>query len=192
MANRPYLFTDHHHWVLRIASAPGAYGRVAASVRVTRWLSARGYPCTEPAPGVDGPLTVDGRVVSVWLLAPTAPAEPSDGTALGHLLKDLHARPAPPFRRSLSPTPSTTLPPPSRKSPAPSPTSPGRGCSPVSRNCTPCGPRCRASERHRCSHPFPPGDRSVRHVFVPASMEHHRDPTGPVGDDEALDSGVGE
>ncbi len=35
--------------VLRIATNPDAFDRIQGSVRVCRWLAARGYPCTVPA-----------------------------------------------------------------------------------------------------------------------------------------------
>lgn len=82
--------------VVRIASNPGALQRVTASVAVTRWLAARGFPCVIPA-DIDGqPLLQDGRVVSVWQYIPTATAPPPSAAELGSLLRDLHHQPSMP------------------------------------------------------------------------------------------------
>ncbi|MGW6454686.1 phosphotransferase enzyme family protein [Streptomyces sp. NPDC055078] len=84
-------------WVVRIATAPDALARVATSVRVTRWLARRGYPCVVPVDTVDQPFTVQGRVVSLWHRVNAADGPPPDGAGLGRLLQQLHAQPVPPF-----------------------------------------------------------------------------------------------
>lgn len=84
-------------WVLRIASAPDALDRITASVRVTRWLAGRGYPCVVPVDAVEHPVVVRGRIVSVWHQASPAPAAGGGGTELGRLLRLLHGQPGPPF-----------------------------------------------------------------------------------------------
>ena len=82
--------------LIRIAGAPAAFERVAASIAVTRWLHARGFPCVVPAEQA-GPFRVDGRVVSVWQLADVTDGSAGTGGDLGRLLRLLHDQPAPPF-----------------------------------------------------------------------------------------------
>ncbi|MGW1974123.1 phosphotransferase family protein [Streptomyces sp. NPDC001889] len=84
-------------WVIRIATAPDALERVAASVRVTRWLAGRGFPCVVPADGVDQPLVVRGCVVSLWQRIDTATAPGPDAAGLARVLKQLHDQPELPF-----------------------------------------------------------------------------------------------
>ncbi|MEU3985132.1 aminoglycoside phosphotransferase family protein [Streptomyces sp. NPDC026672] len=84
-------------WVARIATAPDALDRIAASVRVTRWLAARGYSCVRPVDSVEQPFVARGRVVSIWHLEPTVDAPVPSGADLGRLLRELHAQPVPPF-----------------------------------------------------------------------------------------------
>jgi aminoglycoside phosphotransferase (APT) family kinase protein len=86
--------------VVRVSTNPDALARVATSVRVTRWLAGRGFPCVEPA-DVDGqPWVEGGRVVSVWRYVPATPTPmpgpPPSGTNLGRLLRALHSQPEPP------------------------------------------------------------------------------------------------
>ena len=82
--------------VIRIATNPGAMTRVADSVRVTRWLASRRFPCVVPADAPWQPLAVDGLVVSVWRYLPIV-AEPAPRSAeLGLLLRILHSEPFPP------------------------------------------------------------------------------------------------
>jgi aminoglycoside phosphotransferase (APT) family kinase protein len=81
--------------VVRIATNPDAYPAVAASVAVTRWLAARGFPCTVPADLHDQPFLVDGHVVSVWRYVETTHEAPATGADLGKLLRSLHDQPVP-------------------------------------------------------------------------------------------------
>jgi Ser/Thr protein kinase RdoA (MazF antagonist) len=82
--------------VIRIATNPAAIARVAESLRVTRWLSARRFPCVVPAQVGGQPLVIDGFAVSVWQYVPVA-ADASPGIAeLGLLLRILHDGPLPP------------------------------------------------------------------------------------------------
>ncbi len=82
--------------LVRIATNPDALQGVTAAVHTTRWLAARGFPCTVPADINDQPIVEQGRVVSFWRYLPTV-AEPRPTTAdLGHLLRELHDQPLPP------------------------------------------------------------------------------------------------
>nr|WP_158628184.1 aminoglycoside phosphotransferase family protein [Actinomadura harenae] len=80
--------------VIRIASNPDALERVKGSVRLTRWLHARGYPCVEPALLV--PFKAAGLIVSVWRLLDTVADRPGSASDLATLLRDLHQQPDPP------------------------------------------------------------------------------------------------
>jgi aminoglycoside phosphotransferase (APT) family kinase protein len=82
--------------LVRIATNPAAYDRVAASVAVTRWLAARGYPCTAPADITGQPFLINGHAVSIWRLAGVVPGPQRPGAALGRLLRELHDQPDPP------------------------------------------------------------------------------------------------
>ncbi len=82
--------------LVRIATNPAAFARVAASIEVTRWLARRGFPCVMPADIEGQPFTEHGRVVSVWRYVPTTTDPVQPGTELGRLLRLLHAQPDPP------------------------------------------------------------------------------------------------
>ncbi|MFC6885268.1 MULTISPECIES: phosphotransferase family protein [Actinomadura] len=79
--------------LVRIAGNPDAHDRVAISVRATRWLAGRGYPCVVPC---GAPFLVDGQVVSMWRLLDVSDGPPATGAELGELLRALHHQPAPP------------------------------------------------------------------------------------------------
>lgn len=82
--------------LIRIATNPDAFDRVAASLRVTRWLAGRGFPCVTPADVSGQPVVKGGRVVSVWRYVPTAPEPRPTGADLGQLLRALHDQPTMP------------------------------------------------------------------------------------------------
>jgi aminoglycoside phosphotransferase (APT) family kinase protein len=82
--------------LVRISTNPDALARVTTSVRVTRWLAGRGFPCVVPAGICDQPLVEGGLVVSVWEYVPTVPEARPGGADLGRLLRALHSQPAPP------------------------------------------------------------------------------------------------
>ena len=82
--------------VLRIATSPDAFDRIRGSVRVCRWLAARGYPCTVPAD--TEPWTEAGRIVSVWRYEDVVPEPPTSMAEFGTLLRKLHDEPVPPFQ----------------------------------------------------------------------------------------------
>jgi hypothetical protein len=90
--------------VARIATNPDALERVQGSVRVTRWLAARGFPCTPPADELAEPLRVQGRVVSLWRYI-GATGRRVSGAELGRILRELHdlSTPADPPDRLLDP-----------------------------------------------------------------------------------------
>ena len=82
--------------VVRIATNPAAFARVAASIDVTRWLACRGFPCVTPADIGEQPFTEHGRVVSVWRYVDLAAGPAHPGAELGRLLRLLHTQPGPP------------------------------------------------------------------------------------------------
>jgi aminoglycoside phosphotransferase (APT) family kinase protein len=82
--------------LVRIATNPAAFTRVAASIEVTRWLAARGFPCVTPAEIAGQPFTEEGHVISVWRYVPIAAGPAHPGAELGRLLRQLHAQADPP------------------------------------------------------------------------------------------------
>lgn len=82
--------------LVRIATNPAAYQRIATAIAITRWLGRRGFPCTVPADIAGQPFTERGKVVSFWRYVPLAPEPEPTGADLGRLLHDLHAQPDPP------------------------------------------------------------------------------------------------
>jgi len=71
-------------------------GRFAAAVRVTRWLRGQGFPSVEPL-DIDQPVIVPGHVATFWRYAAVTARTERDTTTLGHLLRQLHSLPPPPF-----------------------------------------------------------------------------------------------
>ncbi|MER6808105.1 aminoglycoside phosphotransferase family protein [Spirillospora sp. NPDC000708] len=83
--------------IVRIATAPNAAERLPAVLAVTRWLADRGFPTVEPADGITTqPVAVDGVTATFWRYVPSSATGVST-TDLGHLLRDLHNSPPPPF-----------------------------------------------------------------------------------------------
>jgi aminoglycoside phosphotransferase (APT) family kinase protein len=80
--------------VVRIATNPDAFDQVTASLRVTRRLAARGFPCVVPADATGQPSVERGRVVSTWRYVPTVTKPRPTATCLGQLLRTLHDQPA--------------------------------------------------------------------------------------------------
>lgn len=82
--------------VARIApvTSPGSVTRLAASVRLTRWLTRIGFPTVEPLP-VDQPVTSHGCAVTFWRYLPQNCPEPVPAD-LGRLLHRLHRLTPPP------------------------------------------------------------------------------------------------
>ncbi|GLW12381.1 aminoglycoside phosphotransferase [Microtetraspora sp. NBRC 13810] len=82
--------------VVRIATAPDALTRLPVVLAVARWLAERGFPTVRPADELcDHPVVHSGRVVTFWRYVP-ASGRPTT-TQLGHILRDLHTLPVPPF-----------------------------------------------------------------------------------------------
>jgi hypothetical protein len=83
--------------VARIAlvTSPDSVGRLATSVRVTRWLAGIGFPTVEPLP-VGQPVTGDGWAVTFWRYLPQDGPEPVPAD-LGLLLRRLHRLDPPPM-----------------------------------------------------------------------------------------------
>jgi len=83
--------------VARIApvTSPDSAGRMAVSLRVTRWLAEIGFPAVQPLP-VDQPVTTDGCAVTFWRYLPQAGPEPGPAD-LGRLLHRLHRLDPPPI-----------------------------------------------------------------------------------------------
>lgn len=83
--------------VVRMATAttPGKYDRLVTSIKVTRWLSAQGFPATRPAE-VRQPIAVDGYLVTFWHYE-EQDGPPPGPVPLGLLLRRLHALPPVPF-----------------------------------------------------------------------------------------------
>ena len=94
-SNASFALPDHG-LLIRIATNPAAFPRVAAAIDVTRWLAGRGFPCVIPADIKGQPFTERGRVVSVWRYVPTTAGPEQPGAELGRLLRLLHAQPDPP------------------------------------------------------------------------------------------------
>jgi aminoglycoside phosphotransferase (APT) family kinase protein len=80
--------------VVRIATNPDIFDRVTASLRVTRWLAARGFPCVVPADVPGQPFVEGGRIVSIWRYVPTVSQPRPTAAELGQLLRTLHNQPA--------------------------------------------------------------------------------------------------
>jgi hypothetical protein len=83
--------------VARIApvTSPQSAARLATSVRVTRWLTAAGFPAVEPLP-VGQPVVSHGCAVTFWRYLPQHGPQPGPAD-LGHLLSGLHRLGPPPF-----------------------------------------------------------------------------------------------
>jgi aminoglycoside phosphotransferase (APT) family kinase protein len=82
---------------LRYAPPPSPWtNRLSASVRVTAWLNALGFPAVRPL-DIEQPVSAHGYLVTFWdYLEATGPPW-EDVDSLGHLLRALHKLPAPPL-----------------------------------------------------------------------------------------------
>jgi aminoglycoside phosphotransferase (APT) family kinase protein len=83
--------------VVRISANQAAFTRITASLKVTAWLAAEGFPCTVPASISGQPFTISGKVASIWHYVQQATGLPASASDLARLLRDLHSRPLPPF-----------------------------------------------------------------------------------------------
>jgi aminoglycoside phosphotransferase (APT) family kinase protein len=85
------------HVVVRLVPDTGdAQVRASRAVRLTAWLATKDFPTIRPL--ATTPIEVDTYVATVWHELPaTAPGTPVEvNTALGRLLRELHALPATP------------------------------------------------------------------------------------------------
>ncbi|WP_410659564.1 phosphotransferase enzyme family protein [Amycolatopsis sp. lyj-112] len=69
--------------------------RADRAIHLTRWLRDHEFPCIEPAE-VDQPIEADGFVVTFWKHYEQHQRAAPSARHLGHLLRQLHALPAPP------------------------------------------------------------------------------------------------
>jgi Ser/Thr protein kinase RdoA (MazF antagonist) len=76
-------------------SRPGGTPAAAREIAVANWLASHGIPAVRPAPGLDQPITIDGRAVTIWEELP--PHRDGNVREVAHLLKALHALPEPDF-----------------------------------------------------------------------------------------------
>jgi hypothetical protein len=92
------ILLPHEHVVMRLADVSDENtGRARRAVTVTAWLAGQGFACIRPA--LTEPIIRAGRIATVWHEIPPHPAgtSPVVNTALGRLLRELHALPPPPF-----------------------------------------------------------------------------------------------
>jgi hypothetical protein len=92
--NNAVFRLQHEGVVARIAGSLVVRQRVPKVVLVARWLAAHDLPAVRLVPGLPQPLTVDGELVTLWYEVPRV-GPPPTGTEMGHLLRRIHALPAP-------------------------------------------------------------------------------------------------
>jgi aminoglycoside phosphotransferase (APT) family kinase protein len=80
--------------VVRV-TRPGQLSTAAKEVKVSRWLRSLGVPVVEALPGIDQPVSIDGRAVTFWWELP--PHRRSTIAELATVLSQLHALPEPDF-----------------------------------------------------------------------------------------------
>jgi aminoglycoside phosphotransferase (APT) family kinase protein len=81
--------------LVRIATNSDAFGQVASSVRVTRWLAEHDFPCVVPAEVKGQPFVIRDHVVSLWRYVQAVPAPTPSAGEMGEILRRLHAQPLP-------------------------------------------------------------------------------------------------
>lgn len=82
------------HAVVRIAGSPAIEARVPKIIQVARWLAEHDAPAVRLWPQLAQPITVQGRLATVWELVPAIGPAPT-GHDLGRLLRLWHKLPAP-------------------------------------------------------------------------------------------------
>ncbi|MEU2788371.1 aminoglycoside phosphotransferase family protein [Streptomyces sp. NPDC007100] len=92
-----------HPVVVRIARSHEYLGSAQGEVRVSRWLSGRGFPVTRAIEDLEQPVVVDGHPVTFWHVIEEGDRKPTYGE-LGAVLRDLHSL-EPPVTVALSPYP---------------------------------------------------------------------------------------
>ncbi|MEV0649912.1 aminoglycoside phosphotransferase family protein [Phytomonospora sp. NPDC050363] len=79
--------------IARIARSPQRMAGARREMAIAAWLAGEGIPVVRPAPGMPGPLTVDGLPVTLWVEVPDP--SPSTPEQLGQALRALHRLTAP-------------------------------------------------------------------------------------------------
>jgi hypothetical protein len=82
------------HIVARV-TRPGQGKTAAKEVQVSRWLRQAGLRVVETLPDIKQPVEVNGRAVTFWRELPEH--RKGTPTEIAHVLRRLHALPAPPF-----------------------------------------------------------------------------------------------
>jgi aminoglycoside phosphotransferase (APT) family kinase protein len=91
------LLLPAHHLVVRLVGASAeTLTRATKALQLTAWLSTQAFPSVRPA--IAEPIQVAGHVATVWHEIPAYPRPDSHlvHTALGRILRNLHALPTPP------------------------------------------------------------------------------------------------
>lgn len=80
-----------------VGESPAVQERLTSSLQLTRWLNESGFPAVQPL-DVPQPVPSHGYLVTFWHYIPSPGFDPDrrDIEALGGLLRELHALPAPP------------------------------------------------------------------------------------------------
>ena len=96
MTNNAVFHLPHDDVVVRMATTPALFHRVAKVIAVARWLRGTPVPGVELDGRFDQPLRAGGTLATVWRYArPIAPAPaPAD---LAQIIRRWHGLPAPPF-----------------------------------------------------------------------------------------------
>ncbi|MFJ8043670.1 phosphotransferase [Kitasatospora sp. NPDC096147] len=82
--------------VAKVARAGTPYAEVRRTVRLVRWLQARGFPTVQLLPGTQPVPAAGGHAVTFWEYLPQ-PEHPVPAALLARPLRSLHRLPAPPF-----------------------------------------------------------------------------------------------
>lgn len=91
------LLPDHRLVVRLTAMSEESLTRATKAVHLTTWLAHQAFPAIRPA--IADPVLAAGHVATVWHAVTPAPdlGQLAAHTALGRLLRELHAMPAPPI-----------------------------------------------------------------------------------------------
>jgi aminoglycoside phosphotransferase (APT) family kinase protein len=81
--------------VVRIAGSATMRGRAAKIVSVAGWMRQQNLPAVRLLPNIEQPVQVGEHLATLWQLVPSVGPAPN-GTALGHILRQLHGASAPP------------------------------------------------------------------------------------------------
>jgi Ser/Thr protein kinase RdoA (MazF antagonist) len=83
--------------VVKIAPPAISFDHLRRVVAVVEWLAAQDFPTVTLVPGLDQPVEIDGRLITVWQRLDGAIDQPITTSELGYLLARLHALAAPPI-----------------------------------------------------------------------------------------------